>query len=267
MLETEIIIGNRFNNLVAIREVQKIGKRRRFLFKCDCGNECEVSLNHVKNGETKSCGCLARNNHYLHGMSKYRFWKIWFGIKKRCLNKEDKGYIKYGAKGIKIYDKWLIFDNFKEDMYSSYTEHVKEYGEKNTSIDRINNNGNYEPSNCRWATPKVQSRNTSVVKMITFEGKTLCIADWAKELNVVRGSFKYYMKKYNITFEDVISLIMRRDIKISKRILNFNCEECGIITNIGNRAKNKCMRCYHRIVKKGKDYKKYRREFYIKNKR
>lgn len=110
-----------------------------------------------------------KKEHYLYG--------TWSDIKKRCLYPKYKQYYLYGGRGIKICDRWLeSFENFLEDM--------GERPSQKHSIERINNDGDYEPSNCRWATKKEQSRNKRNNRMITFEGKTLCIADWADLFNL-----------------------------------------------------------------------------------
>lgn len=80
-------------------------------------------------------------------------------MKQRCLRKKDQAYALYGGRGIKVCEKWLKFAGYKEDMWESFQEHVKEFGLKETSIDRIDSNGNYEPRNCRWATIKQQLKN------------------------------------------------------------------------------------------------------------
>lgn len=158
------MIGKRFGKLTVISEAGSNGKRSTlWLCKCDCGNEKIIDGERLRSGHTKSCGCLQKSNvskrATIHGMSRTRFYNIWLGIKNRCTNENEPAYKNYGGRGVVVCDRWHKFENFKEDMYSSYLAHVKEFGEKNTSIDRINNDGNYEPNNCRWATWEEQNNN------------------------------------------------------------------------------------------------------------
>lgn len=117
-----------------------------------------------------------------YGMSKTRFHDIWRNMKTRCRNKKDHNYkTQYGSKGIDYCDSWESFANFYEDMYAKYIQHVKEFGEKNTELDRIDNLKGYLPGNCRWATSKEQARNTKRNRLITYYGETKCISAWAEE--------------------------------------------------------------------------------------
>ena len=113
---------------------------------------------------SKKCSDLAKKGKSnllttKHGMCKTRFYQIWVNMKRRCNSPNDPWYSRYGGRGIKLL--WKSFEEFRDDMYKSYLEHCEEFGEKNTTIDRADNNGNYEKSNCRWATWTIQSRNSS----------------------------------------------------------------------------------------------------------
>ena len=100
-----------------------------------------------------------------HGLSKTRFYGIWHKMKERCSNKNYIKYYSYGGRGISVCDEWKIFTNFRDDMYNNYKSHIKEFGIKDTSIDRIDNDGNYNKENCRWATIEEQGRNKSIKRI------------------------------------------------------------------------------------------------------
>lgn len=165
------LTGKRFNFLVAIKFLYRRGNSFFWLWQCDCGIKKIIIRNNVVRKNTKSCGCFKRKK---QGLSRTRFHNIWHGINVRCENKNN--YL-YGGRGIK--NEWKSFKDFQYDMYQSYLDHVNQSGEKNTSIDRINNNGNYCKENCRWATRKEQANNTRKNILLRFEGKEQNITQWA----------------------------------------------------------------------------------------
>ena len=130
-------------------------KTRYGLYKCFCGNEFKASTQHIKSGHTTSCGCYGRTKCISHGLSRSRLYRIWNNMLQRCTNKKHDKYKYYGQIGITVCSKWFEFTNFYEDMKDGYQD--------NLTIDRINPNGNYEKSNCRWTTRAVQSRNTRLI--------------------------------------------------------------------------------------------------------
>lgn len=185
----EDLSGKQFNFLTVIKydhkEVQGANDNHFWLCKCVCGKEMLVSRRALIRGR-KSCGCMNKVAHVgsdyhggvtTHGMSRTRFYKIYSKLRERCANNEDDAY-----KNISVCDRWKKFENFRDDMYESYQEHVDKFGEKNTSIDRIDVNGNYCKENCRWATLKEQANNKTNNFIIEFRGVEKTLSQWADYL-------------------------------------------------------------------------------------
>lgn len=154
------LVGTKFHRLTVISFVEMIGSHSYWVCRCDCGKEKIVRKTSLTSGHTKSCGCLQREKFIeqtvrlstTHGKRHSKEYNSWRGMVQRCTNQKQEKYAIYGARGIKVCGRWLKFENFYEDM-----------GDKPSpkhSIERINNEGNYEPSNCKWATAVEQMNNT-----------------------------------------------------------------------------------------------------------
>ena len=156
--------------------------QKMYLCKCSCGNTFTTTGQKLKTGHTQSCGkCNHKRDHKIMNRKvDSRIYSIWLDIKTRCCNINSKNYKNYGARGITVCDSWKnSFDNFYNDMYKSYQEHVDKFGEKQTTIDRIDVNGNYELDNCRWATLKEQANNKTNTLFVTYNSVTKSVGEWA----------------------------------------------------------------------------------------
>lgn len=187
---TQEVIGKKFGKLLVIDFAYKKG-HTFYKCKCECGNIKIVSFQHLKTGHTQSCGCLKKEIgklNYKHGMEKSRLYHIWQGIKRRCLNKKEDKYDKYGGRGIKICEEW-------KNNSSNFINWALNNGYKdNLTIDRIDVNGDYEPLNCRWVTMKEQSINRRNTVKITYNNQTLSLVEWCNILNL--NYKKIYLRIY-----------------------------------------------------------------------
>ena len=177
--------GQKFGRLTVINEAGRSKCcKALWLCVCSCGGNKVVLGRNLKKGTTKSCGCLRKEISKVkattHGLSNSRTYSIWANLIQRCCNKKDKDYCNYGGRGISVCGRWLdSFNNFLEDMGMP---------PRGGSIDRLNNNGNYEPGNCRWTTRKEQARNRRTNKLITYKGKTRPIVEWSEEVGINRNT-------------------------------------------------------------------------------
>lgn len=154
------MIGQKFFRLTVLKLQYVKNHIRYYLCKCECGNLVTVEEGHLKDASTKSCGCWRNEiRKTCDNMTGTRFHNIWRSMIQRCRDEHCKIYKYYGGRGIKVCDSWKIFINFKKDMYASYLQHSQIFSEKETTIDRIDNNKNYCKENCRWVTKAEQQKN------------------------------------------------------------------------------------------------------------
>lgn len=192
------ISGQKFGRLT-VKSLSHVKKNAYWTCICDCGKEIVAIGNNLKRMKTLSCGCLKREvtgaRVRKHGDSNTRFYAVWTSIKHRTLNPNSEDYKNYGERGISMCNRWLSYNNFKSDMFESYLRHVCAYGEKDTTIERIENNSNYEPSNCRWATKAEQTSNHRRNRIIVINKEALTLAQTARKYSINRSTLSDRLNK------------------------------------------------------------------------
>ena len=183
MKALEILKDSRFGKLVIVEESASIKKTRHFKCKCDCGNECTKSIKALTKAGISSCGCFQKefntsprinqrseNHLYL----KTRLYTIWVDMKRRCFSKNTRAYKWYGLKGIIVCDEW-------KNRFLNFQKWALENGyDDNMTIDRIDSDKNYEPTNCRWVPFEFQNRNKKNNRKVIFNGIEMCVSEAAK---------------------------------------------------------------------------------------
>lgn len=194
------LTGERFGRLTVEGVSKKVrsGKRERYYWKCqcDCGNEKEVRTDCLTKGLVKSCGCMKKEQDRInltkfhrHKLSHSKLWDAYYSMKSRCYDKMDKRYSDYGGRGIKVCEEWLnSFDAFaKWSFENGFANHLQ--------IDRIDNNGNYEPLNCRWVTRKENCRNRRSNVLIEYNGEMVTLVEFAEKTSIpYKTAYSRYRK-------------------------------------------------------------------------
>lgn len=182
------LTGRVFGKL-KVREMQpKTTRKTYWICECECGNEKTIRSDRLLGGVTSSCGCVKKQQddinlikNHRHQKSGTRLYNIWQNMKNRCYKETDKRYHRYGGRGIIVCEEWQGVDEFLK--WASETGY-----KDNLTIDRIDNDGNYEPSNCKWSTLKEQSNNRRTTHKITYQNKTQSLKEWTEELGLNYGT-------------------------------------------------------------------------------
>lgn len=183
--------GKKFGRLKVIGRAGCQGSKATWFCECECGATKVVLGESLRNGRSRSCGCLRRGLSSrcmtTHGMSGTRPYQIWQNMIRRCSDSTLSSYWRYGGRGISVCPRWRVFENFWRDMDKGY--------EDSLTIDRIDNDGNYEPGNCRWATPSEQSRNKESSLLIEYQGTKLPLIEVADAAKVNYFTFREAMNR------------------------------------------------------------------------
>jgi len=199
--QQEIKIGTNFNNWTILKEVNhKPGHSRRFLCKNSDGIEKIIMLNHLKSGASRGIAKKEISQWSItHGMSKTRQYNIWRGMIARCFNTNEPAYKNYGKRGITVCDKWMYFSGFWEDMSINY--------KNDSTIERINVNGNYCKENCKWIPKTEQSKNRRSNIIIEYNGEKRILFDWSKILKIPYDTLYNRINRYKMSVDDAFKKV------------------------------------------------------------
>lgn len=192
------ITGNKYGKLTVIRYFESKNHNRYWLCMCECGKERTVSTEKLTSGHTRSCGCL-KIIHKTHGYSmKLKEYICWLDMKGRCYRPTNQRFSNYGGRGITVCDRWVnSFENFLADMGLKPTPQH--------SLDRINNDGNYEPCNCKWSTPKEQRMNKQNTVRVFYKNNLVPLKNLCEELGISSKSVKWMAYWYKITIQEAFN--------------------------------------------------------------
>lgn len=210
-----ILTGHKYGRLLVtdLNSYKSTGWRRYWNCFCDCGQAVTIRTDNLRSGRAQSCGCLqkeivsniCKKTKTTHGKANSKVYWAWGHIHARCYNPKCLQYKNYGGRGITVCERWHKFENFLADMGEPPTlQH---------SIDRINNNGNYDPKNCRWATHEEQSNNRRTNKYYFFNGEHLTLSQWSKKVNIdYNALYKRIQMKWSI--EDTLQKKSKKDTRM-----------------------------------------------------
>lgn len=216
-----LIINKTFGRLTVLyraKDKEKKGSGILYHCRCSCGKERDIPVHNLISGATKSCGCLSRElakqraTKYTGLNSSSKLYGAWHNMLTRCLVPENSRYYDYGGRGITVCEEWKDFNNFKEwSLKNGYVEG------KGLSIDRINNNGNYEPLNCRWIPLSEQSFNKRSNKFITYNNETMTMKEWSLKLGINYDTLRNRFKEGWPIEKALTEPVHKRPVKIKKK--------------------------------------------------
>lgn len=187
------MVGNKFGMVTIVEKTAKYsGTHRLWLCSCECGGSALATMSDLRSGRRRSCGCLKKTARVTNGAhvggKRMPEYGIWASMKERCSNPKQAQYARYGGRGILVCDEWQDFACFISDMGPRpSSEHT---------IDRIDNDGNYEPSNCRWALMSDQANNKSTNVFVTIAGEKLSLTQWSRRAGIHHMTIRYRARRH-----------------------------------------------------------------------
>lgn len=198
MPRKDIPVGTRFGHLVVVGKAQPIKHRSASVVRCDCGTVKTLVNCALTSWVHTSCGCMVGKNLVTHGESKSRLFKIWANMIERCSRNRSR-YRNYYGRGIRVCDEW-------RSDFKAFRDWARTNGYSDSlSIDRIDVNGNYEPSNCRWIPMREQMRNRTTNVRLTAFGQTLTVAEWARKIGINEGTLRTRLSRLHWSPEKALS--------------------------------------------------------------
>lgn len=201
MRRTVIKPGQKFNSLTVIKEIEKSRYMRQILCRCSCGKEIVVRVYDL--GRNKTCGCIRQRGNPKHGLSKTPEYAAWKSIKTRCYDPNFIEYQHYGGRGIKVCDEW-------KDDFQAFYSYIGPRPGSGYSVDRIDNNGDYEPGNVKWSTKSEQHRNTRQNLIVTYRGESRPLVEWVEELGLNYSAVHQRLVKLGWSAEQAFSTPVRK---------------------------------------------------------
>lgn len=242
MHNINVVPGVRSERLITTGEAKIKNNHSYVEVVCDCGTVKFINFSHFKDGSTKSCGCLRSEfASSKKSIENRRLYDIYYGMLSRCNNPKNIGYKNYGGRGIKVCEEWSNFKSFEKwSLNNGYTDEL--------SIDRIDNDGDYTPSNCRWTNKLTQANNTRVNKYIEIEGEVRSVAEWSRILGI-DPKYVYHRLHQGMTVEDSLDYSdMRMEnivlglgdtIKNHRKEMGLNQEKYGELCNVAQHTVSK----------------------------
>lgn len=210
--------GEKYGRLTVLEYVETMNRNPRWLCKCDCGNTTITTTCKLRSGHTKSCGCLSKETssligkryvanmqkaNYKHGGVNDRLYRVWSSMLSRCNNQNDDAYKWYGARGITVHEEWHDYSVFKEWAEGSgYDPNAKN---RECTLDRIDTNGDYCKTNCRWVDAKTQSNNRRSNRLYTYNGETKNIKQWSEQYGIEYATLRNRLVVHNWDIERALT--------------------------------------------------------------